>query len=154
MYIFVGSKYPDIFYKKNGNEISAFGTGINLPFYNYRQVETLTALDISAGMLAQAKLKLDSILEADRVSLVQGTVEAMPFDSDSFDSVVDTFSLCVYSDPVKALKEMARVVKPGSRLAVSVVVSAVTLFRLPQKLSILAIKRITYRIKVSRKYVM
>jgi methyltransferase OMS1 len=38
------------------------------------------------------------------------------FASSSFDSVVDSFSLCVIPDPLAALKEMARVVRPGGRV--------------------------------------
>ena len=45
-----------------------------------------------------------------------GSVEALDQPSSSFDCIVDTFSLCVYPDPVQALREMARVVKPRGRV--------------------------------------
>ena len=37
----------------------------------------------------------------------------MPFGNNSFDCVVDTFSLCVFPDPAAALRDMARVLRPG-----------------------------------------
>lgn len=45
-----------------------------------------------------------------------GNVESLPFADDSFDCVVDTFSMCVFPNPLQALKEMARVLSPNGKL--------------------------------------
>jgi ubiquinone/menaquinone biosynthesis C-methylase UbiE len=37
----------------------------------------------------------------------------LPFPDASFDCVVDTFSLCVMEDPLAALREVRRVLRPG-----------------------------------------
>ena len=47
------------------------------------------------------------------VEVLVAQAEALPFKSAIFDTVVDTFGLCCYRDPVAALQEMARVCKPG-----------------------------------------
>eukprot|EP00798_Chlamydomonas_sp_ICE-L_P012750 gene12750-16000_t len=92
----------------------AVGTGLNLAYYNYDAVESLTALDLSQGMLDEASKRAAAKLPSRPVKFVQGDAAALPFDSASFDTVTDTFSLCVFSEPLEALKEMARVVKPSS----------------------------------------
>lgn len=90
--------------------------GINLPFYDWHRLSSLTALDVSAGMLHQAREKASVMAAASNVQFVRGDVQQLPFDDNRFDSVVDTFSLCVYPNPLQALQEMARVVKPGELL--------------------------------------
>lgn len=86
------------------------GTGINLKFYDSARVHSLTALDISEKMLEQARSKR-SLLGGTRSTFIQGSVEDLPFPDDTFDTIIDTFSLCVYSDPGRAIAEMKRVVK-------------------------------------------
>jgi methyltransferase OMS1 len=50
------------------------------------------------------------------VLTLQADAAALPLDTQSADTVVDTFSLCVMSSPREVLSEMARVVKPGGRV--------------------------------------
>jgi SAM-dependent methyltransferase len=42
--------------------------------------------------------------------------EQLPFPDNSFDTVVDMFGLCSFDDPVRALRELSRVCKPGGKL--------------------------------------
>ncbi|GAB4824121.1 hypothetical protein N2152v2_011167 [Parachlorella kessleri] len=95
------------------------GTGINLQHYQPQQLTSLTAVDLSGGMLAQAQRRAGQLQLASpslRLAFQQADVQALPFPPSSFDCGVDTFSLCVFSDPVAALRSMAAVLRPGGRL--------------------------------------
>lgn len=74
----------------------------------------VTGLDFNPGMLAVAA-RLSPTLHWQ-----QGTAEALPFPDQSFDAVVSQFGLMFVPDPVRALREMMRVLVPGGRLAVAV----------------------------------
>lgn len=86
----------------------AAGTGLNAPYYD--GIDSLTLLDSSPGMLAKARSRASS------AKVVVGDAEALPFADSSFDTVVSTFSLCVFDKPLVALKEMRRVVRPRGRV--------------------------------------
>lgn len=55
-------------------------------------------------------------LRAQGVRVVEATVEALPFDDGSFDTVVSTLVLCTVPDVPTALAEIRRVLAPGGRL--------------------------------------
>lgn len=54
------------------------GTGLNLPFYSPARVASLTAADISSGMLAQARQRVQQLGIGDRISFVRADVEQLP----------------------------------------------------------------------------
>lgn len=90
----------------------AVGTGLNLP--HYPPGITFTGLDVSAPMLDGARRKAATL--GLPVTLVEGDAEELPFEADSFDSVVSTFAMCGFADYEQALAEIVRVVRPGGRI--------------------------------------
>ncbi|RSN24389.1 SAM-dependent methyltransferase [Amycolatopsis sp. WAC 04169] len=90
----------------------AVGTGLNLPLYPGEV--TLTGIDLSDGMLAIARGRAERL--GHPVTLRRADAHDLPFDADSFDTVVCTLGLCAIPDDGKALREMTRVLRPGGRL--------------------------------------
>jgi demethylmenaquinone methyltransferase/2-methoxy-6-polyprenyl-1,4-benzoquinol methylase len=78
----------------------------------------VVGLDQSASMLgrARAKLAADPRL-AERVTLVEGEAERLPFGDGEFDHLTFTYLLRYVDDPGATLRELARVVKPGGRVS-------------------------------------
>ena len=74
----------------------------------------VTGLDLNAGMLSVARRK------APGIDWVEGRAEALPFGEAAFDAVLCQFGLMFFADRVAALREMARVARPGGRIALSV----------------------------------
>ena len=90
------------------------GTGRNFPFYDKTRIDHLTALDPATQMSPKAeRRKREAALDVELLTL---SAEEIPMASASFDTVVCTFTLCTIPDPVKALREMCRVLKPDGRL--------------------------------------
>ncbi|KAK9766280.1 hypothetical protein K7432_004741 [Basidiobolus ranarum] len=100
-------------------EVSA-GTGRNLPYYQETRYNNLTLTDQSEPMLAQAKEKMHQYSKRvggeEKVNFEVMNVEKAKYPDNSFDTVVSTFSVCSYDDPVKALVEMQRVCKPDGHV--------------------------------------
>lgn len=90
------------------------GTGRNLPFYDRTRLAELSALDPAAQMHRLARRRAARAGIA--VRLLELSAEEIPEPDASYDTVVMTFTLCSIPDPVKALREMRRVLKPGGEL--------------------------------------
>jgi demethylmenaquinone methyltransferase/2-methoxy-6-polyprenyl-1,4-benzoquinol methylase len=79
---------------------------------------TFVGIDPSEGMLAVGREKIASSGLSDRIALVEGAAEVLPFENASFDAVTIGFGIRNAKDPDLSLREMRRVLKPGGRLAV------------------------------------
>ncbi len=79
---------------------------------------SVVGLDQSPEMLAAAEVKLaaDPRL-ADRVELIRGEAESIPYEDGEFDHLTFTYLLRYVDDPGATLRELARVVKSGGRIA-------------------------------------
>ncbi len=89
-----------------------FGTGLNLPHYP-STVTKLTIIDKNPGMNKQAQERISvSKIKVDN-KVING--EELPFEDESFDSVVSTFTLCSIQDIDKSLKEIYRTLKPDGK---------------------------------------
>ncbi len=74
----------------------------------------LFAVDISKKMLEKAKKRAQA--HGGTVHLIQADIEHSPFPVSSFDSIVTSCVFCSVPDPVKGLKEVRRILKPGGKL--------------------------------------
>lgn len=96
----------------------ATGTGMVAERLVRRYGCEVVGLDQSEAMLdaARRRLREDRRLSA-RVRLVVGEAERLPFADATFDHLTFTYLLRYVDDPAATLRELARVVRPGGRIA-------------------------------------
>jgi ubiquinone/menaquinone biosynthesis C-methylase UbiE len=93
-------------------EIGA-GTGLNLPHYD-GDVASLVFTEPEPAMIRRLQKKVRS--EAPLAKILRAPAEDLPFEDDSFDTVVSTLVLCGVDDQARSLREIRRVLRPGGRL--------------------------------------
>lgn len=80
--------------------------------------EKITGIDISPGMLELGREKIRRKGLEGTIELLTGDSENMSFPDNSFDVAMVAFGVRNFSDPVKGLSEMNRVLKPGGMVMV------------------------------------
>ncbi|CAM1347188.1 MULTISPECIES: bifunctional demethylmenaquinone methyltransferase/2-methoxy-6-polyprenyl-1,4-benzoquinol methylase UbiE [Tenacibaculum] len=80
--------------------------------------ERIVGLDISQGMLNVGKQKIEKVSLSDKIKMVVGDSENIPFDDNTFDAITVSFGVRNFENLDKGLKEILRVLKPGGKFVV------------------------------------
>ena len=83
----------------------------------------LTGLDTSPSMVAKARKNIVDAGFSREIKVEEGDVSHIPFDADTFDTVVSTGSIHHWKDPVAGLNDIYRVLKPGGYALIYDIVS-------------------------------
>jgi SAM-dependent methyltransferase len=90
------------------------GSGLNIPFYDANRVTKVLGLDPSPDITRIArKAAAEAAVDVEFINLPG---EEIPLDDNSVDTVLFTYTLCTIPDTEAALRNMARVLKPGGEL--------------------------------------
>ena len=90
------------------------GSGLNIPFYDANRVTKVLGLDPSPDITRIArKAAAEAAVDVEFIDLPG---EEIPLDDNSVDTVLFTYTLCSIPDTEAALRNMARVLKPGGEL--------------------------------------
>lgn len=92
----------------------ATGTGMVAAELRRRCDCTVVGIDQSPEMLAAARRRFQGV---GQVTLIEGEAEALPFEQQSFDGLTVTYLLRYVDDPQATIAELARVLRPGGRIA-------------------------------------
>lgn len=97
----------------------ATGTAdVALMTYKMLQPKKIIGIDISEGMLALGKQKIEKLGLSTNIELYLGDCENINFEDNSFDAITVAFGVRNFANLEKGLKEMFRVLKPSGKLVV------------------------------------
>ncbi len=97
----------------------ATGTGdLAITAHNLLEVDHITGVDISDEMLEVGRKKLTKKNLNDKIVLLNGDSENLPFEDGTFDAAIVAFGVRNFQNLDKGLTEMSRVIKPGGKMVV------------------------------------
>jgi ubiquinone/menaquinone biosynthesis C-methylase UbiE len=108
--IWLSSVIPHI----QGRNICEISFGPRWLLSQYNSSLEIHGVDYNETMVFRAKEKLSLY----NIYLVQGSVDALPYKSRYFDTVVSTMAFSGYPNSRRALSEMLRITKPGGKIII------------------------------------
>jgi len=90
-----------------------FGSGLNIPFYPERVSKIAAVEPADTGWKLAEKRVSETTIPVERSGL---DGQSLPFEDNSFDSALSTWTLCTIPDADAALREVRRVLKPGGKM--------------------------------------
>jgi len=90
------------------------GSGLNLPYYNPRQMSSLIAIDPEIRVWNRNRVNSETL--GFDFEFIETVAENLPLDSNSIDTIVTTYTICSIKNTDEAFEEMRRVLKPGGRM--------------------------------------
>ncbi len=91
----------------------ATGTGDLAILLSKTKAEKIIGLDISAGMLEVGKKKIVQKKLDNRIEMILGDSENLPFEDNSIDAITVAFGIRNFENLEKGLSEIVRVLKPN-----------------------------------------
>jgi len=75
-----------------------------------------TGIDYSEAMVTEAEASNKNLIEAGSAEFRHASVEAIPFADGAFDHALTVNTICFWREPIRALAEILRVLRPGGKL--------------------------------------
>ncbi|WLP93213.1 methyltransferase domain-containing protein [Gordonia sp. NB41Y] len=97
-----------------------FGGGVGLEALLECDGTVVHGVEMSETMLAEARHRFSSDIAHGRLHLQSGRMESLPLADSALDAIISTNTIYFVSDLATALRELARVLRPGGRLVLGV----------------------------------
>lgn len=95
-------------------DVLELGIGTGATLRHYRDISSLTGLDLSERMLEKARARSEGLPY--RVRLEQQDFQTLAFPDASFETITSSLGLCGIPNPAQLFAEVRRVLKPGGAL--------------------------------------